>query len=241
MREFFFSEKNLFETFSTEHQIVLFIFALISVFIILFARKHLNQKQQTLLGTALALSILAGMLGRMLIITLTEGFDVKEELPLYICRIVTFIMPFMMFYRHRKSFGILYFVVLAGTLNAVITPDLEFGFPHYSAWIYWLIHAGLVLVILYAVFVYRLKPTFKDLWYTFIVINIYLVLLHLLNLSIGSNYSYTIQKPPSPSLLDYMGAWPWYLLTGQLIALVLFLILYAPFFIRDKLRHRRAQ
>ncbi|MDH3865332.1 MAG: YwaF family protein, partial [Gammaproteobacteria bacterium] len=54
-----------------------------------------------------------------------------------------------------------------------------------------------------------------------------------------SNYMDTGQKPATPSLLDMLGPWPWYLLAGELIAVLLVLLLYLPFALADR-RARRA-
>ena len=54
------------------------------------------------------------------------------------------------------------------------------------------------------------------------------------NYVIGSNYMFTLHKPPTVSLFDVMGPWPWYILTAEFVAIVLFSILYLPFAIRQK-------
>jgi len=79
-----------------------------------------------------------------------------------------------------------------------------------------------------------MRPIFKDLVFAFIAANIYLVLIHLYNLWMSTNYSYTMHKPLNPSIIDYFGPWPWYLLTGQLLALILFFVMYLPFWISRK-------
>ena len=43
----------------------------------------------------------------------------------------------------------------------------------------------------------------------------------------------TVYKPVGPSLLDFLGPWPWYLLSMELIGLVLVVLLYLPFAVRD--------
>jgi uncharacterized membrane protein YwaF len=44
----------------------------------------------------------------------------------------------------------------------------------------------------------------------------------------GSNYGYLCRRPARPSPLDFLGPWPWYVVVGELLALVGFCLLYLP-------------
>ena len=70
--------------------------------------------------------------------------------------------------------------------------------------------------------------------------NIYMVSVFFINQLIGSNYLFVAYKPPGPTLLDALPEWPWYLLYMEAIGLVMFLLLYLPFIIKDWRGKRKA-
>ena len=224
-----YKSTNEFSAFSTEHLLVLIVYVLFSIVIFRFARKLESTQRQNQIGILLAILPLLAVVFRMLVLYQEGVFTYQKDLPLFVCRIVSFVMPFLIWSKNKKLFGILYFWIIAGTTNALITPDIKFGLPHYESIFYWVIHAGLVMAILYCVFVYRWRPQHKDIWNALLWANIYVVIIHIVNTLLESNYSYTMHKPVNGSILDFFGPWPWYLLTGQLLALALFYLFYLPF------------
>jgi len=50
---------------------------------------------------------------------------------------------------------------------------------------------------------------------------------------IGSNYLFIAHKPETASLLDVLPPWPYYIAYIEVIGLVMCLILYIPFMIKD--------
>jgi hypothetical integral membrane protein (TIGR02206 family) len=63
--------------------------------------------------------------------------------------------------------------------------------------------------------------------------NLYMLLVGLVNALIGSNYLFIAHKPYTPSLLDVLGPWPWYILSAEAVGLAVGLLLYLPFALRD--------
>ncbi len=59
-----------------------------------------------------------------------------------------------------------------------------------------------------------------------------------INLLTNGNYMYLRHTPGVQSVLNLMGPWPWYIVGGAVLSLVLFLILDAPFRISALARAR---
>jgi uncharacterized membrane protein YwaF len=69
---------------------------------------------------------------------------------------------------------------------------------------------------------------------SFIGLNLFLLISFLVNLLLDANYFWIMDKPPMGSLLDYMGPWPWYILTAEFLALVHFGLAYVLFLLIKK-------
>ena len=111
----------------------------------------------------------------------------------------------------------------------MLTPDLYVGFPSNEFFKYWIVHGGLVLLVLHHILAFRIYPRFKGVGLTFIWLNIYAALLYPLNLSIGANYFYLINKPGNASILDFFGPWPVYIFVAELVAMAFFAVAWLPF------------
>ncbi len=122
---------------------------------------------------------------------------------------------------------------MAGCSQSLFTPDVGGPFPSVVSIRYWLSHTALLQCFLYVIVVYKMRPYLKDILKSMLWFNIYLVLVGALNYPLGTNFLYLREKPPVPTMLDYLGEFPWFLLTGQLVAIALFFIVYLPFLFID--------
>lgn len=155
-------------------------------------------------------------------------FDATTDLPLDICNLAALLMPLFAFRPNPRLHQVLYFWVLTGTLQAVLTPHLVEGFPHYTFLKYWIVHGGLLCLVVTCTAVCGYRPSLRGVLSAFGWLQVYAICVFLANLLLGSNYFYVMRKPPTASLLDYLGPWPWYILWAELITLGLFWIVYLP-------------
>lgn len=224
----FLSGETLFQSFTWPHFSPIILFGILALVSISYANTYLDDKGKTYLGCILAIIPLLFVLLRAVILMYQGTFDYKADLPMHLCRVAAVIAPVVMFTRNRFWLVILYFWIIVGTLNANITPDLDNGFPHFEYICYFGLHSGLLVLPFYTVFVYDLRISWSDLWRAFLVTNLFFLIVHCINWLLGSNYMYTMQKPASASLLDHMGPWPWYILSGQFVVLVMMFAVFFP-------------
>jgi hypothetical integral membrane protein (TIGR02206 family) len=122
-----------------------------------------------------------------------------------------------------------WFIALAGTTQALLTPDLGVPFPSYPAVKFFLGHGGTVAAALFLAAGGRLRLRRGAWWRVLLLVNAYAAALLALNLAAGTNYMYLRARPAVPTLLDRLGPWPWYLLWCEALAAGIFFLLELPF------------
>ena len=217
-----------FHTFSIQHFGILLLMTAIAWGLIQKGRREDDEEKFKLAiiisGVTFSLEIIEAI-----VLGAQGQYDYRTDLPLFLCDLSAVILPFVLIRKNRKWIGILYFWSMAGTLQALITPDLEKGFPSFEFFRYFTMHGGIVIAILYIVIVFKIRINWRDLVQAVLYAQVYLVCIHILNQVLQTNYSYTIQKPAGATILDYFGPWPWYIMWGEVLMLVLFLVLLLPF------------
>jgi len=231
-----FDQSNAFTAFTMDQLAPIVIIFFFAGMVIYHQKKFGSKNSQRFIGAGLATITTIAVLSRMLFTSMDGSFTIEAELPIHLCRLMAFILPFAMFTKNRYWLGLSYFIIIAGTLQALITPDLPLSSPHYSYYIYWILHGFLFVLPFYIIIVYGLIPTKKDLWNAFIILNIYAAFTILINCILNSNYFYTWHKPEAASLLDYLGPWPIYIVAVELIGLLFFYIAYLPIMYLNKVK-----
>jgi len=157
------------------------------------------------------------------------GSVLAQSLPLQLCDVAIFVTAAALWARAPLLVEVTYFWGLAGTLQALLTPDLPQHFPSYPYFQYYIAHGGVVASALLLVVGLRIHPRPGSLLRIAAVTLAYVALVGVVDAITGADYMYLRAKPPSATLLDVLGPWPWYLLGATAIGLVLFAVLDAPF------------
>ena len=181
-------------------------------------------------GRALALVLAADAAVFLVRQVVGGGWSLRNSLPLALCDVALVVAAAACWYP-SWSLGVelTYFWGLAGTLQAVLTPDLHVGFPSLEFVLFVVGHLGIVVAALYLVVGLRIVPRPGAAVRVFAITVAYAAAIGAFNWLTGSNYMYLAAPPENPSLLSLLGPWPWYLLNATGVAMVLFAVLDAPF------------
>ncbi|GAK52247.1 conserved hypothetical integral membrane protein [Candidatus Moduliflexus flocculans] len=155
-------------------------------------------------------------------------------LPLHLCSALVWTSAIMLLTRSYRLYEFIYFLGIGGATQALLTPDAGiYGFPHYRWFQTFLAHILIVSSVVYMTAVERYRPTWKSLKRAIIALNIYAAFVGVVNALLGSNYLFIARKPDIPTLLDQLAPWPWYILELEVLALIVFVLLYVPFAFYD--------
>ncbi|HXQ58453.1 MAG TPA: TIGR02206 family membrane protein [Acidimicrobiales bacterium] len=183
----------------------------------------------------IGLALAADAVSWIVSLIVAGDFSAKTSLPLALCNMAAIVAAAACWWRVPLLVELTYFWGLAGTLQAVITPDLNVGFPHLVFFEYMVGHLGIVLAAVFLVVGLGLRPRPRAVVRVLTVTLAYTGVVGLVDGLAGANYMFLRRPPANWTLLRLLGPWPWYLLSATGVALVLFTALDAPFW-----RGRRA-
>ena len=219
-----------FQFYSLQHILIIaatFSGAVISVY---FARKSLNESLKLSVGKIIAAVLILNYIAYLAHRISSGYWEMRYDLPMELCNWAVFAVIIALFTGKRIFAEMAYFWVMTGSINAVLTPSLNEGFPHPYFFIFFIEHSGVIIAASYAVFGLKIYPDKWSVLRVFGISQIYFFSTLLINFVLKSNYGFLMRKPYTGSVMDYMGDWPYYLITLQLVALVSFSLLYIPFY-----------
>ena len=220
--------------------------ALVTVFLICFLlyffRSRLSARQRLFFRWFVAALLVANELAYHAWNAYSGLWTVQTMLPLNICSVLVFASAFMLAARSYPVYEFCYFLGIGAASQVLVNPDLgAIQFPHFLFFQTSLSHGLVVVAAVYMTAVEKFRPYPKSLLKVAVGMNAYLLLMAAVNRLLGSNYLFIAQKPGTPSLLDLLGPWPWYILGMEIVGVAIAGLLYLPFFIHDMMvKHSKA-
>lgn len=156
-----------------------------------------------------------------------QGWEIfwNSALPLYLCDVVSIVAAFALFTKNFKLAEIAYLWGLAGTSQGLLTPTLSYDWNTLEYYNFFLQHSGVpiaAVTLVWGMGIVPRKGAFKRiiLWSW-----VYMAVIMSINFFINQNYGFLSGKPDFDTMFDYMGDYPYYLITLQAIAFTFYFIL----------------
>lgn len=145
-------------------------------------------------------------------------------LPLHLCNIVLIFAIFGSIFRF-KPFLYAEFFWSIGALFAILTPEVRNTFPDFFNISFFSTHFYIIFTAIVEYRVFDLRPTIVNWLGSLLSLNLISVGVFLINSVLGTNYLYISKKPTFNSPLNYLGEWPNYIISVEIIYIILTLML----------------
>jgi hypothetical integral membrane protein (TIGR02206 family) len=213
---------------SPEHLVPLAILA-IAVLLLCIGARRMPGRWTDAVAAIMALVIVIAELSWQPYTLANHVWSVGASLPVQLCDVGGFVAAVALVWRQRLLVEVAYFWGLGGTLQALLTPDLKDHVPSFPYVQFYVTHDMVILAALFLVVGLGLLPRPDAVRRIFLLTLAFAALVGVIDLATGGNYMYLRAVPVSGSLLNLMGPWPWYIVAGAALTLLVLFILDAPF------------
>jgi hypothetical integral membrane protein (TIGR02206 family) len=166
----------------------------------------------------------------------------QQMLPMQLCDWGIVVVIVAMWTGNQRWFEVAYFWGLGGTLQAVLTPDVRYGFPDWRFFSFFTSHCGIIIGVVFLMLTRRYRPYPMSIVRVFLWSEFYFVVTFITDKLTGFNYGFLLHKPEAFSILSFLSdSQPLYLVQMHGLALSFFLALYVPFAIYDLVRCNRVK
>ena len=230
-------ERYLFTPFGRAHLAVILLTAVVPLVLALIVHRTKSRFLERSICFAISALLLVNYAAYLIVARQFGATTWTRVLPLQLCDWAMFVIIGALWTGNRRWLEVAYFWGIGGTLQAIITPNLRFGFPDLRFISFFVAHSGIIIGIVFLMLIYGFRPQPIGIVRTFAWTELYFVIVFTIDLLTGENYGFLLHKPEAFSLLSFLSDWrPLYLFQMHCLALLFFSLLYAPFAIVDLAR-----
>ena len=227
-----------FVLFGNIHIITMLVILSVSILLPLIY-KNKSEAQNSVMTKVIAYTIIAHVVISPYkdLFLLENPYNWREVLPFHMCDLSEIFIAWFLLGGPKILYKCAFFWGIGGATMAIITPDISYHDLDYA--FFMMGHGMIVLGIMYATIALGNRPYATDiLTVSLITACILLPITYIINLLLGepANFWYLMAKPEGASLMDAFPEPPYHILVLMPLAIATFFIIYAPYFIKDRLQ-----
>jgi hypothetical integral membrane protein (TIGR02206 family) len=238
--EFVFLRMNdapQFQPYGLPHVTVIFLTIVLPFALAAIVRRSKSQRLEKIIIGVLSAVLILNYVIYLIFIRSRGLVDWRQMLPMQMCDWGMVVVIVAMWTGNQRWFEVAYFWGIGGTLQAVLTPNLHFGFPDWRFISFFTSHCGIIVGVIFLMLTRRYRPYPMSIVRVWLWSEFYFVVTLIVDELTGVNYGFLLHKPEAFSILSFLSdSRPLYLLQLHGVALLFFLALYVPFAIVDLAR-----
>ena len=234
-------EAEPFILFGTDHLLAILTVILISILVPHYLKKtSLATKKR--FGYVLAYILILNELVKPYYHTQFFGYDLLKVLPFHMCALSAFSISFFLLTNKRIFYEVAFFWGIGGGLMALLQPDTPLDFPDPVFIIFYLSHGAMLLAIGHASIALENRPNLDSVKKAIVVSLVVIVVIYFINLILGppANFWYLGARPDGTSIMDLMPDPPRHIPIVITLGLIMFSIIYLPYWLYDRLKAKDA-
>lgn len=151
----------------------------------------------------------------------------REFLPFQLCSIAGIIAMLALWTKNYKLIQITFFIGIFPSFLAVITPELQQGYPQFRFWQFFIHHSILSWASLFLILAFPVRLTIKKTLETYLYLLCYATIIgFIINPIVHANFLFLARTPSANTPLSLLGNGIWYYINLCLVGILVFLFLY---------------
>jgi hypothetical integral membrane protein (TIGR02206 family) len=226
-----------FHAYSLSHLTVIFLTVALPFILALIVHRTKSRLLERSICFAISALLLINYVAYLIVARQFGVAAWQKMLPMQLCDWAMVVIIVALWTGSRRWLEMAYFWGIGGTLQALITPNLQFGFPDLRFISFFVAHSGIIIGIIFLMLIYGFRPRPIGILRTIAWTEFYFIIAFTVDLLTGENYGFLLHKPEAASLLNVLSdSRLLYLIEFHLLAWIFFCALYVPFAIVDLVR-----
>jgi hypothetical integral membrane protein (TIGR02206 family) len=226
-----------FQPYGLPHLTVIFLTIVLPFALAALVQHTKSEPIEKAIIAALSALLVLNYLAYLIFIRSQGVSDWWQMLPMQMCDWGMVVVIVAMWTGSQRWFEVAYFWGIGGTLQAVLTPNLRYGFPDWRFISFFTSHSAIIVGVVFLMLTRRYRPYPMSIVRVWLWSEFYFVVTLIADKLTDFNYGFLLHKPEAFSILSFLSdSRPLYLVQLQGVALVFFLALYAPFAVFDLAR-----
>src|SRR5437868_11060377 len=137
-----------FHPYGVAHLLLIFLTIAIPIALTALVRRTKSSIIELIIVGALSLALVVNYFVYLSLVRQFGAVSWEQLLPLQLCDWAMVVIIIAMWTRRPRWFEVAYFWGIGGTVQAVLTPNLAFGFPDFRFFSFFVSHCGIIIGII---------------------------------------------------------------------------------------------